>query len=63
MRTLLLILSPLAIVMPALLLRLTWSPSVLAKHAKHDLSIQWTRALLAMTLVVVLVFIVVLPRL
>jgi len=57
------LLSPLAIVLPAVLLFLTWNQAVVATHAKHGLSIQWTRTLLAMTLLVVLVFGVVLPRL
>jgi len=41
----------------------TWNPEVLAKHREGGISIQWTRAILGMTLMLVVALIVVLPRL
>ena len=54
---------PLVIFMVALLLVLSWRPAVVANHAKHGISIIWTRTILGVTLALVLALIVVLPRL
>ena len=57
-------LSPfIAVSMVTALLFATWRPELLQKHREGGISIQWTRTILGMTLVLVLTLIVVLPRL